>query len=477
MAPMSALFRIVHDSHPPVPDNISRQLNDFLLLCFKKDTAQRPNALRLKTHPWLTQPHDSAADAPPDAMAAAPAMPVEVWDPPTLSGADGYTSHPLPEHIKDVINPKEETIRAVEEIVAHNLSMQRSNQTPRGDGRGNTACYSGPSDSSAGGEAARASTITSLAQATAGARGDQRGTGGATAPGGHRRVHSTGSSSSSSSLGLAPGTGTGSSIYTDHPSRGMSGGAAPFLYRPSSTDRMPHASAASAAFGAPHLARRPKNLIGDAYLEEMVAAAAAAQQRLHHGRTSLDGHPHGGEVLNILIQFAERPDESLSTNYSDLLRRDAPVPRFAALLAQRLKTPWPSPSDSALEDASSSLDYSDPFSDLPPVSLKPTHTDEAATRQRELLRGHIQQLQKASQQKHEGVAIDACGKLLEIFSPDGPDGSMHPIAEGKEGSRANSISVSSERAGSRSGESRANEAAVFMSEHGMLPLVHMRSSS
>ena len=77
---MSALFRIVHDSHPPVPDNISRQLNDFLLLCFKKDTAQRPNALRLKTHPWLTQPHDSAADAPPDAMAAAPATPVEVWD-------------------------------------------------------------------------------------------------------------------------------------------------------------------------------------------------------------------------------------------------------------------------------------------------------------------------------------------------------------------------------------------------------------
>jgi len=42
MAPMSALFRIVHDSPPPVPDNISRQLNDFLLLCFKKDTAQRP---------------------------------------------------------------------------------------------------------------------------------------------------------------------------------------------------------------------------------------------------------------------------------------------------------------------------------------------------------------------------------------------------------------------------------------------------
>ncbi len=34
------------------------------------------------------------------------------------------------------------------------------------------------------------------------------------------------------------------------------------------------------------------------------------------------------------------------------------------------------------------------------------------------------------------------------------------------------------RSGSRAGsESRANEAAVFMSEHGMLPLVHMLLSS
>jgi hypothetical protein len=48
------------------------------------------------------------------------------------------------------------------------------------------------------------------------------------------------------------------------------------------------------------------------------------------------------------------------------------------------------------------LDYRDPFETLPPVSLKPANGDQAATKQRERLRGHIQQLQKASQQKHEG---------------------------------------------------------------------------
>jgi serine/threonine protein kinase len=38
LAPMSALFRIVHENHPPLPPNISPHLKDFLLQCFKKDT-------------------------------------------------------------------------------------------------------------------------------------------------------------------------------------------------------------------------------------------------------------------------------------------------------------------------------------------------------------------------------------------------------------------------------------------------------
>ncbi len=36
LQPMSALFRIVADARPPLPDTISPELRDFLLQCFNK---------------------------------------------------------------------------------------------------------------------------------------------------------------------------------------------------------------------------------------------------------------------------------------------------------------------------------------------------------------------------------------------------------------------------------------------------------
>eukprot|EP00735_Rhodelphis_limneticus_P013963 TRINITY_DN7931_c0_g1::TRINITY_DN7931_c0_g1_i1::g.15623::m.15623 TRINITY_DN7931_c0_g1::TRINITY_DN7931_c0_g1_i1::g.15623 ORF type:complete len:1244 (+),score=360.81,sp/Q8T2I8/SEPA_DICDI/43.59/3e-144,sp/Q8T2I8/SEPA_DICDI/59.02/3e-107,Pkinase/PF00069.20/5.7e-71,Pkinase_Tyr/PF07714.12/5.6e-49,Kinase-like/PF14531.1/0.0032,Arm/PF00514.18/1.4e+03,Arm/PF00514.18/1.5e+02,Arm/PF00514.18/1.2e+04,Arm/PF00514.18/3.4,Arm/PF00514.18/7.6e+03,Ric8/PF10165.4/40,Ric8/PF10165.4/0.088,BUD22/PF09073.5/0.043,DUF3385/P len=52
-APMPALFRIVNDDHPPLPDSISSALEDFLLQCFKKDQHLRPDATKLLKHPWV----------------------------------------------------------------------------------------------------------------------------------------------------------------------------------------------------------------------------------------------------------------------------------------------------------------------------------------------------------------------------------------------------------------------------------------
>jgi serine/threonine protein kinase len=44
LQPMSALFRIVQDDHPPLPDKISALMEDFLLLCFQKVKKKRePN--------------------------------------------------------------------------------------------------------------------------------------------------------------------------------------------------------------------------------------------------------------------------------------------------------------------------------------------------------------------------------------------------------------------------------------------------
>lgn len=52
---MSAMFRIVEDEHPPLPEAISAEMQDFLLCCFQKDPEERPSATQLKQHPWIVR--------------------------------------------------------------------------------------------------------------------------------------------------------------------------------------------------------------------------------------------------------------------------------------------------------------------------------------------------------------------------------------------------------------------------------------
>ncbi|KAJ1914287.1 Protein kinase of the Mitotic Exit Network [Tieghemiomyces parasiticus] len=54
LMPMTALFRIVEDDHPPLPDGISATLREFLLYCFDKDPTRRPTAPELMKLPWIT---------------------------------------------------------------------------------------------------------------------------------------------------------------------------------------------------------------------------------------------------------------------------------------------------------------------------------------------------------------------------------------------------------------------------------------
>ncbi|GAV80001.1 Pkinase domain-containing protein [Cephalotus follicularis] len=53
LQPMPALFRIVQDEHPPIPDSLSSDITDFLRQCFKKDARQRPDAKTLLSHTWI----------------------------------------------------------------------------------------------------------------------------------------------------------------------------------------------------------------------------------------------------------------------------------------------------------------------------------------------------------------------------------------------------------------------------------------
>jgi serine/threonine protein kinase len=50
---LSAMFRIVEDEMPPLPESASPELQDFLKRCFSKLPQQRPTAAALFTHPWL----------------------------------------------------------------------------------------------------------------------------------------------------------------------------------------------------------------------------------------------------------------------------------------------------------------------------------------------------------------------------------------------------------------------------------------
>lgn len=53
LQPMAALYRIVQDDHPPIPDIVSSQCKEFLLECFKKEPTFRLSAGELLKHQWM----------------------------------------------------------------------------------------------------------------------------------------------------------------------------------------------------------------------------------------------------------------------------------------------------------------------------------------------------------------------------------------------------------------------------------------
>lgn len=53
LQPVQALFKIVQDQRPPLPQGISDLLQDFLKQCFQKNPKRRPSAKDLLEHPWI----------------------------------------------------------------------------------------------------------------------------------------------------------------------------------------------------------------------------------------------------------------------------------------------------------------------------------------------------------------------------------------------------------------------------------------
>lgn len=60
--PMPALFRIVQDDCPPIPEGASPIVKDFLYHCFQKDCNLRISAKKLLKHPWMAAARKQMTD-------------------------------------------------------------------------------------------------------------------------------------------------------------------------------------------------------------------------------------------------------------------------------------------------------------------------------------------------------------------------------------------------------------------------------
>ena len=60
--PMPALFRIVQDDCPPIPEGASPIVKDFLYHCFQKDCNLRISGRKLLKHPWMVSARRQMAD-------------------------------------------------------------------------------------------------------------------------------------------------------------------------------------------------------------------------------------------------------------------------------------------------------------------------------------------------------------------------------------------------------------------------------
>jgi serine/threonine protein kinase len=50
---MAAVYAMTENAHPPMPANVSDAARDFLSLCWRHDTDERPSAHELLQHPWI----------------------------------------------------------------------------------------------------------------------------------------------------------------------------------------------------------------------------------------------------------------------------------------------------------------------------------------------------------------------------------------------------------------------------------------
>lgn len=92
LQPMPALFRIVNDDHPPLPQGASPVVIDFLMQCFQKDPNLRVSAKKLLKHPWIVNARRSDSEVTKKATDYKEAVKsVQQWNEALKDSPNGHT--------------------------------------------------------------------------------------------------------------------------------------------------------------------------------------------------------------------------------------------------------------------------------------------------------------------------------------------------------------------------------------------------
>ena len=94
--PMAALFAIVERDHPPIPEGISPELQNFLLQCFQKDPNLRVSAKKLLKHAWIQNNSKLSARNYNDAVKT-----VKIWNQATQSQKKEPPGKDSPHHQRE----------------------------------------------------------------------------------------------------------------------------------------------------------------------------------------------------------------------------------------------------------------------------------------------------------------------------------------------------------------------------------------
>ncbi|KAF3170426.1 hypothetical protein TWF788_010173 [Orbilia oligospora] len=98
LSPMQALFRIVSDDHPSLPEGASPAVRDFLMQCFQKDPNLRVSARKLLRHPWIVKTRPVSKE--PNPKYVDDVRSVQQWNEALKMPLDvhGVRSKPAPSH-------------------------------------------------------------------------------------------------------------------------------------------------------------------------------------------------------------------------------------------------------------------------------------------------------------------------------------------------------------------------------------------